>query len=169
MIQTIRRAMDALYWASAIIAGTALVLITVVVPWGVFTRYVLHSAASWPEPMAILLSVVLTFFGAAMGVRSGQHMRVTVLRDLLPRGPQIIVDFVAEALLAGVALFMVVWGLRLVAATWHQVIAEFPALSVGITYLPIPIGGALTLLFIAERVVIGASPQEADWRTAAPD
>jgi TRAP-type C4-dicarboxylate transport system permease small subunit len=119
--------------------------------------------------MAILLSVVLTFFGAAMGVRSGQHMRVTVLRDLLPRGPQIIVDFVAEALLAGVALFMVVWGLRLVAATWHQVIAEFPALSVGITYLPIPIGGALTLLFIAERVVIGASPQEADWRTAAPD
>jgi TRAP-type C4-dicarboxylate transport system permease small subunit len=169
MIQTIRRAMDALYWASAIIAGTALVLITVVVPWGVFTRYVLHSAASWPEPMAILLSVVLTFFGAAMGVRSGQHMRVTVLRDLLPRGPQIIVDFVAEALLAGVALFMVVWGLRLVAATWHQVIAEFPALSVGITYLPIPIGGALTLLFIAERVVIGRPPQEADWRTAAPD
>ena len=169
MIQTIRRAMDALYWASAIIAGTALVLITVVVPWGVFTRYVLHSAASWPEPMAILLSVVLTFFGAAMGVRSGQHMRVTVLRDLLPRGPQIIVDFVAEALLAGVSLFMVVWGLRLVAATWHQVIAEFPALSVGITYLPIPIGGALTLLFIAERVVIGRPPQEADWRTAAPD
>jgi TRAP-type C4-dicarboxylate transport system permease small subunit len=165
----IRHGMDALYWLSAIVAGAALVLITIVVPWGVFTRYVLHSAASWPEPMAILLSVVLTFFGASMGIRSGQHMRVTVLRDLLPRGSRIVVDLVAEGLLAAVALFMVVWGIGLVEATWHQVIAEFPALSVGITYLPIPIGGAITLLFIAERLVIGRPPQQADWRTAAPD
>ena len=166
---TLRRAMDTLYWLCALIAGMALVAIVIVVPWGVFTRYVLHSAASWPEPMAILLSVVLTFFGAAMGIRSGQHMRVTVLRDLLPRGPQLVVDVVAEALLAGVALFMVVWGIRLVGTTWHQAIAEFPALSVGITYLPIPIGGAITLLFIVERMVIGRPPQEADWRVAAPD
>jgi TRAP-type C4-dicarboxylate transport system permease small subunit len=167
--RALRKAMDALYWLCACVAGFALVLITVVVPWGVFTRYVLHSAASWPEPMAILLSVVLTFFGAAMGIRAGQHMRVTALRDLLPRGGQIAFDVVAEILLAGVALFMVVWGFRLVAATWHQVIAEFPALSVGITYLPIPIGGAITLLFIAERVAIGRPPQESDWRTVAPD
>src|SRR5271156_570128 len=141
---TLRRAMDTLYWLCALIAGVALVAIVIVVPWGVFTRYVLHSAASWPEPMAILLSVVLTFFGAAMGVRSGQHMRVTVVRDLLPRGPQVFVDLVAEVLLAGIALFMVVWGAKLVHATWHQTIAEFPALSVGITYLPIPLGGAVT-------------------------
>jgi TRAP-type C4-dicarboxylate transport system permease small subunit len=165
----VRRAMDALYWLCAVIAGVALVMITLVVPWGVFTRYVLHSAASWPEPMAILLSVVLTFFGAAMGIRAGQHMRVTALRDVLPRRAQIGFDIAAETLLAGVALFMTIWGIRLVGATWHQVIAEFPALSVGLTYLPIPIGGAVTLLFIAERLVIGRPPQEADWRAAAPD
>jgi TRAP-type C4-dicarboxylate transport system permease small subunit len=169
MQRSLRRAMDALYWLCALVAGGALVAIVIVVPWGVFTRYVLHSAASWPEPMAILLSVVLTFFGAAMGIRSGQHMRVTVLRDILPRAPQLAVDLLAEALLAAIALFMVIWGTRLVAATWHQVIAEFPALSVGITYLPIPIGGAVTLLFIAERLLIGRPPQEDDWRTAAPD
>src|SRR6266567_1550577 len=88
----LRRAMDALYWACAIIAGSALVIISLVVPWGVYTRYVLDSAASWPEPMAILLSIVLTFFGAAACYRSGTHMRVTVLRDLLPSGPQRAVD-----------------------------------------------------------------------------
>ena len=37
-------------------------------------------------------------------------------------------------------------------ATWHNTIAEFPFLSVGVTYLPIPIGGAITLLFIIEHV-----------------
>jgi hypothetical protein len=49
------------------------------------------------------------------------------------------------------------------------VIAEFPFLSVGVTYLPIPIGGAVTLLFIAERLLIGPPPQRTDWREAAPD
>jgi TRAP-type C4-dicarboxylate transport system permease small subunit len=160
--------MDMLYWACATIAGTALVVISLVVPWGVYTRYVLESAASWPEPMAILLSIVLTFFGASVCYRSGVHMRVTVVRDLLPPLGQRIVDLIAEALMAAISLFMIVWGARLVAATWDQVIAEFPFLRTGITYLPIPIGGVVTLMFIAERVLIGPPPQS-DWRAAAPD
>jgi TRAP-type C4-dicarboxylate transport system permease small subunit len=165
----LRRAMDALYRACAIIAGSALVLISLVVPWGVYTRYVLESAASWPEPMAILLSIVLTFFGAAVCYRAGVHMRVTVARDLLPPLLRRLVDLIAEGLMALVSIFMVVWGARLVAATWQQVIAEFPFLSVGATYLPIPIGGAVTLLFIIERLLIGPPPQLTDWRVAAPD
>jgi TRAP-type C4-dicarboxylate transport system permease small subunit len=151
--------MDVLYWVCAAIAGSALVIISLVVPWGVYTRYVLDSAASWPEPMAILLSIVLTFFGAAACYRSGTHMRVTVLRDWLPRIPQRAVDLIAESLMALISLFMIVWGGKLVAATWHQSIAEFPALSVGVTYLPIPLGGAVTLLFVAERMLIGPPPQ----------
>src|SRR6266436_2133534 len=60
-----RWALDALYRLCVAVSGAALVLISAVIPWGVFTRYVLNSAASWPEPMAILLTIVLTFFGAA--------------------------------------------------------------------------------------------------------
>ena len=160
--------MDALYWVCAAIAGAALVVISLVVPWGVYTRYVLNSAASWPEPMAVLLSIVLTFFGAAVCYRSGVHMRVTVVRDLLPPLGRRIVDLIGEALMALISLFMIVWGEELVAATWNQVIAEFPFLRTGITYLPIPIGGAVTLLFVIERVLIGPSRQT-DWRSATPD
>jgi TRAP-type C4-dicarboxylate transport system permease small subunit len=65
-----------------------------------------------------------------------------------------------ETLMAALSLFMVFWGAELVAATWNQVIAEFPFLSVGITYLPLPIGGAVTLLFIVERLWAGP-PAEA--------
>ena len=161
--------MDALHWVCAVIAGSALVVISLIVPWGVYTRYVLGSASSWPEPMAILLSIVLTFFGAAACYRTGVHMRVTALRDIMPVWAQRIVDLLAEGLLAMAALFMVVWGARLCAATWQQVIAEFPSLSVGVTYLPIPIGGVATLLFVAERLLIGPPPQEEDWRSSAPD
>ena len=154
--------MDALYRFCIIVAGGALVLISAVIPWGVFTRYVLNSAASWPEPMAILLTIVLTFFGAAACYRAGTHMSVSVaVRALSPRLRRII-EPLAEGLVALVGLFMVIWGARLVGATWHQSIAEFPALSVGLTYLPIPLGGGITLLFVAERLLIGPPSQAAE-------
>ena len=58
------------------------------------------------------------------------------------------------------ALFMVIYGTQLVQITWNQTIAEFPTLSVGLTYLPIPLGGLFTLLFIIERLWVGAPPPE---------
>jgi TRAP-type C4-dicarboxylate transport system permease small subunit len=95
-----RQAMDLLYLACASLAGAALVLITLIIPWGVFTRYGLNSAASWPEPAAILLAIVLTFFGAAACYRVGQHMQVTFVRDHLPPTLRRLADIAAELLVA---------------------------------------------------------------------
>ena len=57
------------------------------------------------------------------------------------------------------ALFMTGYGAHLCYQTWQQSIAEFPGLPVGLTYLPIPIGGLLTLLFIFERLWLGPPPK----------
>jgi TRAP-type C4-dicarboxylate transport system permease small subunit len=157
-----RKIMDALYLCCVVIAGTALVLISAVIPWAVFTRYVLNSAASWPEPTAILLTIVLTFVGAAACYRRRIHMNVSYFVQLLPPISRAIAEFVAELLVAAMGLFMMVYGARLVEATWYNTIPDFPALSVGVTYLPIPIGGALLLLFVIERVVLGAPEEPAD-------
>jgi TRAP-type C4-dicarboxylate transport system permease small subunit len=63
-----------------------------------------------------------------------------------------------DAAMALTCLFMFWWGLELVRTTWHQVIAEFPLLSVGLTYAPVPLGGLFTLLFIVERRWVGDPP-----------
>jgi TRAP-type C4-dicarboxylate transport system permease small subunit len=162
---------DTLYRLCVAVSGVALVLISTVIPWGVFTRYGLNSAASWPEPMAILLTIVLTFFGAAACYRAGTHMSVSVVVRAMSQPLRRVIEPLAEALVALVSLFMVIWGAKLVGTTWHQSIAEFPALSVGVTYLPIPIGGALTLLFVVERLSIGRPPQGGAGHTGivAPD
>jgi TRAP-type C4-dicarboxylate transport system permease small subunit len=47
---------------------------------------------------------------------------------------------------------MVIWGGDLVYITWHQVIGEFPIVTTGITYLPIPLGGGIMVLLIIERI-----------------
>jgi TRAP-type C4-dicarboxylate transport system permease small subunit len=158
MTPALRRLMDVLYAACVAIAGAALVLISAIIPWAVYTRYVLNRAASWPEPMAVLLMIVLTFFGAAVCYRAGLHMRMSFFVSLLPPRLQRATAVVVELLMALVALFMVDWGAKLVAATWQNSIPDFPSLSVGVTYLPIPLGAACLLLFIVERIFLGLPP-----------
>jgi len=153
-----RQAMDYLYRLCVIVGVVALVLISAVIPWAVFTRYVLNSAASWPEPLAVLLTIVLTFIGAAAGYRLNLHMNVSYFADQLPQPWRRRLDLVVQLLMAGIACFMIFWGERLVEVTWHNTIGDFPFLSVGVTYLPIPIGGVCLLLFIIERIFIGLPP-----------
>jgi TRAP-type C4-dicarboxylate transport system permease small subunit len=150
-----RKLMDALYLACVFVAGTALVMISAVIPWAVFTRYVLNSAASWPEPAAILLTIVLTFIGAAACYRGQLHMNVSFFVVMLPARLRAFAELLAELLVAAMAVFMAVYGTKLVEATWYNTIPDFPSLSVGVTYLPIPIGGAILLLFVIERLALG--------------
>lgn len=158
MAALLRSAMDALYLACVVVGSTALVLISAVIPYAVFTRYVLNSAASWPEPLAVLLTILLTFIGAAAGYRLNLHMSVSYFADKLPAPARKFLDLLVQSLMAVIAIFMIVWGTRLVEVTWHNTIADFPFLSVGVTYLPIPIGGFCLLLFIIERVLLGIPP-----------
>ena len=151
MIGVYVRAMDALYLACIWLAGIALAVMTVVVPWGVYARYVLGTGSQWPEPLAIQMMVVFTFFAAAACYRTDSHIAVTLLTDALPVPLRRAAGRLVELLLAALSLFMVIWGFELVAVTWHQVIAEFPWLRAGITYLPLPPGGLVMLLYIVER------------------
>jgi len=64
-----------------------------------------------------------------------------------------VLGLLLEICMLATNLFMVVWGIRLVETTWYQSIAEFPIATAGMTYLPIPIGGALTALFVIERLL----------------
>jgi TRAP-type C4-dicarboxylate transport system permease small subunit len=150
--------MDTLYLVCVIVGCTALVLISAIIPWAVFTRYVLNSAASWPEPLAVLLTIVLTFIGAAAAYRLNLHMNVSYFADQLPERFHRPLDLIVQLLMALIATFMIVWGVRLVEVTWYNTIADFPFLSVGVTYLPIPVGGACLLLFIIERILLGLPP-----------
>lgn len=145
------RAMEAINTACLFVAGSCLVIITLIIPYGVFCRYVLNSAASWPEPMAVLLMIVMSFLSAVVCYREYLHIGVGVLPAFLHEPAKTYLGWVLEVLMLFTNVFMMVWGLRLVHTTWFQSIAEFPLISAGMSYLPIPIGGALTTLFIIER------------------
>lgn len=155
------RWMDALYLACIWIAGVSIAVMTLVIPWGVYARYVLGTGSQWPEPLAILLMVLFTFLAAAACYRADAHIAVRLLTDALPAHVRPAAARLVDLLMAALALFMVIWGFELCWVTWNQVIAEFPFLSVGITYLPLPVGSAITLAFVVERLVAGAQSERA--------
>ena len=130
-----------------------------------FTRYVLHAASSWPEPMAVFLMIWFAFSAAALCYRENLHIAVNICRQRRAARAAVVIAWIAEMLMGAANLFLLVYGVRLVEATWHKTIAEFPIISVGISYLPIPIGGGIIVLFVIERILRG--PRAGSSRPAA--
>jgi TRAP-type C4-dicarboxylate transport system permease small subunit len=147
---------DSVYLACIWISGIAIVVMSLIIPWGIFTRYVLGTGSQWPEPIAIQLMVLFTFLGAAVAYRAGSHIAVALLTDRLPEGLRHLLRGAVHLLMLVVALFAVVYGTRLCIQTWGQVIGQLPWMPVGLTYTPVPLGGLVTALFVIEHVVLGS-------------
>src|SRR5688572_2772641 len=160
MKQRYQRAMEWLYLFCIVVSGTALVAITLIIPAGVFMRYAMNSPMSWPEPAAVIMMVMFSFLGGAAVYRAKVHVAVEALRNAVPPAARRVMTWAVDACMAATALFMLVYGWQLCVVTWPQSIAEFPGLSVGLTYTPIPLAGVLTLLFLVERIWLGDPPKD---------
>jgi TRAP-type C4-dicarboxylate transport system permease small subunit len=156
MSNSILRLLDGVYLGCMWVAGAAIFFMSLIIPWGIFARYVLGTGSQWPEPIAILLMVIFTFVGAAASYRAGAHIAVALLTDRLPEGLRKPMSVLVQLLMVAICVFMLVWGTKLCIGTWNQTISELPWMPVGLTYSPVPIGGLLTLLFVLERLAFGS-------------
>ena len=156
--QRYAQAMEWTYLACVVLSGTALVVITLIIPLGVFMRYAMNSPLSWPEPAAIVMMVMFSFIGGAAVYRANVHIAVEALLNAVKPEQRRVMLWGVDLCMGLTAAFMLGYGVLLCQVTWYQTMAEFPGLKQGIVYLPIPIAGALTLLFLVERVWIGAPP-----------
>jgi len=155
MREAYRLAMEWLYIACICTAGLAMLVMTIIIPYGVFMRYVVNSPASWPEPAGILLMVLFSFVGGAAAYRAKAHIAVTTVLNMVNDTNRVRLERGADIGMGIIGVFMVKWGIQLCNTVWHNTIAEFPDLSVGVTYLPIPAAGVITLLFCIERLWLG--------------
>jgi TRAP-type C4-dicarboxylate transport system permease small subunit len=156
MKEKIHAAIDVLYLGCLWTSGLAMLVMTVVIPIGVFNRYVLGHGSMWPEPLAILCMIIFTFIGAAVSYRAGGHIAVTMLTDRVSATIRPVLAVIVNLLMICLALFVAWYGISLCRVTWDQYIAEFPVLRVGLTYLPLPVGSMFTILFILESMVFGS-------------
>ncbi|MDH3265451.1 MAG: TRAP transporter small permease [Gammaproteobacteria bacterium] len=133
-------------------SGVGLMLMTLIIAWQVFARYVLNASPAWGEQAALLLMIWYVMFAAAAGVREGFHIRITVFADSLPEKPKRVINLVAHAVVGLFGLGMAWWGAELVRETWQHVIPTL-GLSRGVAYIPISAAGVLIFGFALEHVV----------------
>ncbi len=161
MTEKIHRWLDTVYLGCIWISGLAILLMSLIIPWGIFARYVLGAGSSWPEPVAVLLMVIFTFFGAAATYRAGGHIAVEMLTNMLPKQARYLCEKLVDLLMIAICLFVMIWGGKLSMEMMRQGLAELPWLAVGVTYLPLPIGSFLTLLFVLENTFFGSQKNRA--------
>ena len=156
--QRYAQAMEWIYIGCIVLSGSALVVITLIIPLGVFMRYALNSPLSWPEPAAIVMMVMFSFLGGAAVYRANVHIAVEALLNAVKPPLRRAMLWGVDGCVGLTAAFMLGYGAHLCQITWYQTMAEFPSLKQGIVYLPIPLAGLLTLLFLLEKVWVGAPP-----------
>jgi TRAP-type C4-dicarboxylate transport system permease small subunit len=159
MHKAYRRAMQALYVACIALSGLAMIAITLMIPSGVFMRYVMNDPLQWPEPASVIMMVFFSFVGGAAVYRANAQIAVEALIKAVGPSTRTGMMWGVHACMFVIAAFMLVYGVHLCYITRGNTIAEFPWLSVGIVYMPIPIAGLLTLLFLVEKVWLGDPPK----------
>lgn len=137
---------DVLCRICIILAGVALVAMTLMFAWLVFGRYVLNDTPTWVEQVSHLLLMVIAFLGAAVGVREHTHLAVVLFRSAVPSWLRTVFVFVSDVLMAGFGGLMFWYGLELTQFKWKTLIPLIQ-LPEGLRSLPLTICGALVFFF----------------------
>ena len=143
--------MDRLADILAKIAAVGLLLMTVVVGWQVFGRFVLASSPSWSEQTALVLMIWYVFLAAGAGVWERFHIRIETLEQRFELDTRRRLRIAIHALIALMGLALLVFGSQLVWLVRDHVIPSL-GVSRALAYIPIPITGALIALFSAGRI-----------------
>lgn len=126
--------------------AAGLILMTAIIGWQVFGRFVLNSSPSWSEQGSMVLMIWYVFFAAAAGFREGFHIRIALLEDSVSEGAARKIRVAISTIVALFGLILLGYGAQLVWLVWDFVIPSL-GVSRGVAYLPIPFCGLLIILF----------------------
>lgn len=134
------------------LAGFGIVLMTLIIGWQVFGRYVLNDTPSWSEPLSLHLMSWFILLGAAVGVRESVHLGLDIVHHVVSPRIQKLMDQVSLGLITLFGIAMAYYAILLAAGTWS---ARIPVLGWpgGVDFIPMIVGGVLIALFAAERFV----------------
>ncbi len=151
-------------------AGGGLVVMTGMVAYQVYCRYILNDSPSWTEPGAVMLMSWFIFLGAAVGVRENNHLGFDVLLYVLPRGGKKVLRMISDLVILAFGLGMIYYGIQLVQLTWNAILPSL-GISGAFDYFPVVGGGVLVSLFSLERIVqrLAGAPVDEGLELASPE
>jgi TRAP-type C4-dicarboxylate transport system permease small subunit len=122
-----------------LLSGMALIVFA-----NVLLRYATNGSLVWAEEVARYAMVWLTLLGAGPVLRTGGHIAIENLQDVLPKSAARAIRAAIVATLCGLAIDMVVMGIQYMQRAQFQLTAS-TQVSFAYVYAAMPVGGALLL------------------------
>lgn len=124
-----------------VLVNIGFVVLLVAIFWGVLSRYVISTPATWVEEVSSIAFAWVTFVGAAEVHRRGKHVSVDLVTAMLPAGLRAVLALAAEAIVVGFCFY----------AAWLGAQQAWVSHSSSTSMLRIPLSvgyGGLTLGFL---------------------
>jgi TRAP-type C4-dicarboxylate transport system permease small subunit len=129
----------------------ALAFLSLLVVYQVVTRYILNDPSSWSEELARIVFIYMTFLGAALAIKRGRSLRITVFIEHLPKK----LRFISYNLINGTitivfliySIYYSYWLIQKLSAS-HTPSLELP---ISFVYLSVPIGCLLMVVYYLEE------------------
>lgn len=137
--------------AALAVSVTGLTLMTLIIGWQVFARYVLNASPNWSEQAALLLMLYFLLFAAAVGVREGFHIRITLFEDSLVPARRRWLRLANHFLVGVFGFAMAAGGTELIGITASHSISGL-GISRAFAFVPMAGAGCLILFFSIEHI-----------------
>lgn len=139
-----------------------MVLVTVVVVWQVFSRYVLNAPSSFTEELARFLLIWITLLGCALAYRHNNHLGLDMIYASATGAYRKAMYYVIHASVALFALFIMVIGGYLLVNMTEQLGQTSPVMGIDISYVysVVPFSGVLIFVYALNALIFPESNQE---------
>lgn len=135
-----------------ILGVLALVVVIALIFIGVVMRLGFHAGIPWQEELSRILYVLVVYLGASYGVMSNDHIRVSLVTELLPPRGKRVLGLITDLVWVVFNIWVIVLALDV-----YRSMRAFPGRSavlsipLHVVFLIVPIGFALISLRIIQR------------------
>jgi len=128
-----------------------MVVLSVDLMLGVFSRYVLARTFTWYDEIARAAFVWVVFLGAAVGVKRGAHFRLHLLVDVLPASLQRAARGLGLLVVLAFSVVLIQQGRAFMELGRVQTL-PVSGVSKAWVYAAMPVGGILIILYTVPRL-----------------
>lgn len=140
--------------AEKALASLLLAAIVLLIFSNVFMRYIMNSSLSWGEELTLWMFVWFVWLGVSYAFHSGDHVRITVLRDLLSERARLIADVMIALLVLAFLLILTKECVQLIrmpfVSSQSSVVLGLP---IPILYASAPVGAGLSALRVIQHLI----------------
>lgn len=154
------RGVEGINWVIGWFLAVLMAVMTALISWQVFARYVMGSSLTFSEEVARFSTVWLTMLGAGYAYRYGSLIAVDLLVGVAGRRGGHILRIAAALASAVFALVLLYQGLSITERVMSQT-APSTRLSMAWLYAAMPAGAAMILINAVAIVADSFRPQEA--------